>query len=187
MNSPIICIHIFLYLLSLVKYLYLVNFFKITGRTTEKMWFAKDAIDCPATTYTYFCENLPGAGHELVETGHLYYLYLVSKTWWVGLDHLYWFLKTWWVGLGRIGLGCWLCDFRKSIFFKIIAADNKVPLDGVVRSRHCLILHWKLLNLKWCAWRKGHSFKSLYCSREPLWRSLRRLFRGISVGWKSGD
>ena len=78
-------IHIFLNFFSLVNSSSLVIFFKIMGITVGNMWFAQDVINCLSRTKTCCSDNLTGARHALVATGHL--------------DHLCWFLKTWWVGL----------------------------------------------------------------------------------------
>ena len=143
----------------------------------------RDEIDFLASIKTVWCNNLPGAGHELVNTGYLRHMCWVSKSWWFGLgsvvfrgwlgnfriiifsnpietvwcenlpgavhelvsighlDHLCWFLKYWWDRLGRVGLGLWLVDFRNYTFINIITADKSFPLDEVT------------ILVRWC---KGH-------------------------------
>ena len=166
MNSTAICIHIWMNSLSLVNFSSLVKNLKITGISVINIWLVQGAIDCLSRIETFWNDNIPGVEHELVATGHLDHLCSVLKTLWVVLYHLCWVSKTWCVGLGRLGLGCLIGDFRKFIFFDIIAADNMVPLYGIKRARHCLRLRGNLWNLKWCTCRKEHSFNYLNYRRE---------------------
>ena len=71
MNSPEIRIHILLHSFYLINCSFLVNFFKITGRASGKIWFMQDAIDCPERTETFCRENLTRVGHEFVATVRL--------------------------------------------------------------------------------------------------------------------
>ena len=129
MNYPAISINIWLHYLSLVNCLSLIIFFKIMVRNVEKMLFTQDEINFPARIKTFCRENIPGLWNELVETGHLDNLCLVSKKLWVGL--------------GRFGFRCWLGDFRNFIFsnaIKTVWCDN-LPAAGYELVKISLLDH----------------------------------------------
>ena len=136
------------------------------------MWFMQDTNDILARTKNCCRKNLPGSGHELVETGYLDHICWVSKSWcfgfenvvlggWLGnnlpglghelvsngyLDHLCRVLKSWCFGLGNIGFGGWLGNYQNFIFrnaIKIIWCDN-MPGVGheLVEMGHLDYLCW---------------------------------------------
>ena len=55
---------------------------KTTGGNFGKMWSTQDAIDFLSRIETFWCDNLPGAEHELVAMGHIDHLCWVSKLLW---------------------------------------------------------------------------------------------------------
>ena len=81
------------------------------------MWFTQNVRNNSVSIETFWCKNLPGAGHELLENVHLYHLCLV--------------LKYLCFGLGSVGFGCWIGYFRKLIFSNTIKIVWCVNLTGV--------------------------------------------------------
>ena len=117
-----------------LRYMSLVNVFKITGRTVSNMWFAQYDINWLARTDTCCYKYMPGSGHKLVEPGHL--------------DHLYWFLKLWCFVLVNVGFVGWLGNCQKVSTSPSRSSDEKVQgYDMIWWNWATLIIYvefWKL-------------------------------------------
>ena len=67
-----------------------VKTIEITGGTASKMWLEKYARNFLTSIKTGWCDNLPGTGHELANTGVGHKLVETFH-----IDNLCWFLKPW--------------------------------------------------------------------------------------------
>ena len=100
------------------------------------MWFTQDAIDSPDSIETFWWNNMPGPGHESVETGHLGHIFRVSYLWFFVLR--------------SVVLGDWLGDYRNVIFSNsiVIVWCNNLPGEEskLVAMIHLDNMCWVLKN-----------------------------------------